>query len=646
MSRYVYLAAEWGVVGDGTTDNTSALNTLYSTVAAGGGGIVEYPFGTIKCTGQVTCNGNYIVHRGHGRKRTIIHSTYTAGPAFVLGNSSTQTLEYAFEEMGFTGVAGQTYFWSKYVRGLYFRNIYESTDRFLRLGDATQTATVTITIASPAVITWTAHGFAAGQKLKFTTTGSLPTGLTPGVTYYVLSSGLTANTFQLSATAGGAAINTSGSQSGTHTGTAGKSTYIVHLDDVPDSVHLSGGTPTLHHIYAESLAGQFGMIDTYIEGQYTGGLDGFYCANNFEDRIDHFVVIGGYFSRFRDNYSFVDGRVVNLYIDASHHTEDALRYALNVQVTTSTIKDVAAVGIEHAHIAGTFEGDEGAIFLRCERTGVSFQEILITDVVFNDVTKTPIFIWADVGTIDGVVIDGISVEITPANSSQDVVYVLGGPSSVTLNNIAIDNIAGRALTTALRSVVRVEGQVANVSTPKNMAVTNATTGVDDQTTTTPLKLTSTTVANTDLVNVLDQSAGTGRPMLVSQFTAKARSDPASALAIGADATASAVTGKGVVPATMNDDTATSINAIDSSKSGMMFLTVSSGQYAILMFETSGTSTLVPVVAHADVNVTTGVLSGTTGTDAKFNVSIHTDRKIYFENRLGAAVTMMALFFHS
>jgi hypothetical protein len=79
-------------------------------------------------------------------------------------------------------------------------------------------ATVTMTIATPGVVTWTAHGLAAGDAVKFTTTGALPTGITAGTTYYVISAGLTANTFRVSATVGGAAINTTGSQSGVHTG--------------------------------------------------------------------------------------------------------------------------------------------------------------------------------------------------------------------------------------------------------------------------------------------------------------------------------------------------------------------------------------------------------------------------------------------
>lgn len=81
-------------------------------------------------------------------------------------------------------------------------------------------ATVTMTIASPGVITWTGHGFTGGEPIVFSTTGALPTGLTAGTVYFVLSASLTADTFRVATTQGGTAINTSGSQSGTHTGTS------------------------------------------------------------------------------------------------------------------------------------------------------------------------------------------------------------------------------------------------------------------------------------------------------------------------------------------------------------------------------------------------------------------------------------------
>lgn len=76
-------------------------------------------------------------------------------------------------------------------------------------------STVTITIASPGVVTWTGHTLVANDPVYFKTTGALPTGLTAGTKYYVRNPAT--NTFEVSATSGGASINTSGSQSGTHT---------------------------------------------------------------------------------------------------------------------------------------------------------------------------------------------------------------------------------------------------------------------------------------------------------------------------------------------------------------------------------------------------------------------------------------------
>src|SRR4030067_638193 len=72
-------------------------------------------------------------------------------------------------------------------------------------------------LGTPAVFTSTAHGLVAGDSLSLATTGALPNGLEPLTTYYVIASGLTADTFRLSLTAGGAAERRSGWQSGTHT---------------------------------------------------------------------------------------------------------------------------------------------------------------------------------------------------------------------------------------------------------------------------------------------------------------------------------------------------------------------------------------------------------------------------------------------
>lgn len=73
---------------------------------------------------------------------------------------------------------------------------------------------LTMSIASPAVVTKTAHGLSVGNRIVFGTSGALPTGVTAGTSYFVLAAGLTANTFEFSLTDGGAPVNTSGTQSG------------------------------------------------------------------------------------------------------------------------------------------------------------------------------------------------------------------------------------------------------------------------------------------------------------------------------------------------------------------------------------------------------------------------------------------------
>ena len=74
-------------------------------------------------------------------------------------------------------------------------------------------STFTVTIASPGVLS-TSLNLTNGTALTLTTTGALPTGLLVGTVYYVVS--VAGTQFSLAATYNGAAINTSGAQSGTH----------------------------------------------------------------------------------------------------------------------------------------------------------------------------------------------------------------------------------------------------------------------------------------------------------------------------------------------------------------------------------------------------------------------------------------------
>lgn len=89
-----------------------------------------------------------------------------------------------------------------------------------RGADCTPESTVTISVATPGVVTWAGSNFKAGQPVVFATTGALPTGLTAGTVYYVVSGGLSADTFSVSATRGGAAIDTTAAGTGAHTASA------------------------------------------------------------------------------------------------------------------------------------------------------------------------------------------------------------------------------------------------------------------------------------------------------------------------------------------------------------------------------------------------------------------------------------------
>ena len=106
------------------------------------------------------------------------------------------------EDLVFGPRGGGLYYWDA-TNGVATRGVNVNT-----LG-----GTVTFTIATPCVATFSVL-LAEGTAVQFSTTGALPTGLSTATTYYLRNvDGATAN---LSATPTGAIINTSGTQSGTH----------------------------------------------------------------------------------------------------------------------------------------------------------------------------------------------------------------------------------------------------------------------------------------------------------------------------------------------------------------------------------------------------------------------------------------------
>lgn len=90
--------------------------------------------------------------------------------------------------------------------------------------------------------------------------------------------------------------------------------------------------------------------------------------------------------------------------------------------------------------------------------------------------------------------------------------------------------------------------------------------------------------------------------------------------------------------TMSDDTAISFTP-NQLYGKLIIQTRSSADLTInaeIMFRADASAFGIASYLGSNAVLTTGALAGTTGTDTKFNISIHTDGKIYIENRRGGS----------
>jgi hypothetical protein len=65
----------------------------------------------------------------------------------------------------------------------------------------------TVTVASPGVFLRKQHGLTAGDRVTFATETTLPTGLSLNTWYFVISTALTTDEFEVSTSKGGTAVN-------------------------------------------------------------------------------------------------------------------------------------------------------------------------------------------------------------------------------------------------------------------------------------------------------------------------------------------------------------------------------------------------------------------------------------------------------
>lgn len=69
---------DYGAVGDGTTDDTTAIQNTISAVGAAGGGVVFFPTGTYKISSKLTINNNAVFLQGAGRRASTLAPTAMA----------------------------------------------------------------------------------------------------------------------------------------------------------------------------------------------------------------------------------------------------------------------------------------------------------------------------------------------------------------------------------------------------------------------------------------------------------------------------------------------------------------------------------------------------------------------------------------
>lgn len=167
--------ANCNVTGDGVTDDGPLINAC---AIANPSKTLFFPCSTYRIGTTATLNSNFMEWNGAGSGCTTIIIDYTITPGILINIASAA--------INFTRIANMT------------------IDR------AYPTSNVTISNASPGVVSWAANGLSANNPIVFAAGfGVLPAQLTAGTKYFVKTV-LTPGTFTVSATAGGVVINTSG----------------------------------------------------------------------------------------------------------------------------------------------------------------------------------------------------------------------------------------------------------------------------------------------------------------------------------------------------------------------------------------------------------------------------------------------------
>jgi hypothetical protein len=256
----------------GVTTDTFDIPLLITTGSAGG--TAE------RTTSTPTINGTYTITKVDDYSFTVPVNVTTAGIGGTVSRTVALDLRYTVksedqydQDPSIASIAPGGFI--KYGSGN--TTLFRGSANFITnacnaaLGIEASTAIIaTISNGTPAVITTATQTFIAGDRVTFTTTGALPSGITSGVEYYIITAGLTTTTFRISLTSEGTAINTTTAGSGTHTATVSRvADDVAELDLIAElswGGHAPGKTRTCPHTLTNDLykVGESSPISTAI----------------------------------------------------------------------------------------------------------------------------------------------------------------------------------------------------------------------------------------------------------------------------------------------------------------------------------------------------------------------------------------------
>jgi hypothetical protein len=204
------------ITGDYVTFSGSGITSLGGNITAS---VLTNEFqvtvvdsNTYTITASVNANGS---DTGHGGT-VVTQYQINTGPAFSVPLTGWGTGLWGYGTWGFgepgtdpLRIWNQNNFGQDLIYGPRGAPLY-----YWNANIGTASTQFTVTIASPAVITFSSISPPDGTAVTFTTTGALPTGLSVGTVYYIANS--TGSSANLTATYGGATITTTGVQSGVH----------------------------------------------------------------------------------------------------------------------------------------------------------------------------------------------------------------------------------------------------------------------------------------------------------------------------------------------------------------------------------------------------------------------------------------------